>query len=96
MADVYLVIIRYQSSIFPSCSCHRASSLCGFLCQNKVRGVSCEKVSWGPEADLARYFFISVPPKALPGAGFGRRISQNLVVKELRFQNLENRRLREA
>jgi hypothetical protein len=47
-------------------------------------------------ADLTRYFFISMPPKALLGADLGKRIPQNLVVKELRSQNLENKRLRLA
>jgi hypothetical protein len=35
--------------------------------------------------------FILMPPKALPGAGFGKRILQNLVFKELRYQNLDNK-----
>jgi hypothetical protein len=37
---------------------------------------------------ISRVFFISMPPKALPGAGFGKPISQNLVFKELRFKIL--------
>jgi hypothetical protein len=44
-------------------------------------------------ADLA-YFFIAMPAKALTGAGFGRRISQNPVFKELKYQNLEDKQLR--
>jgi hypothetical protein len=36
-------------------------------------------------------FSISMPPEALSGAGFGEWISQNPVVKELRYQNLENK-----
>jgi hypothetical protein len=41
-------------------------------------------------------FFISMAPKALPGAGLGKRISQNLVFKELRYQNLDNKWLKLA
>jgi len=86
-------------NLFFVASLHRLNtvgSLCGFLHQNKVRGAFCEKSVLGSEADLARYFFISIPPKALWGAVFGKRILQNLVVKELRSQNIENRRLKPA
>jgi hypothetical protein len=40
-------------------------------------------------------YFISML-EGLPGAGFGKRISQNPVFKELRSQNLENKRFRVA
>jgi hypothetical protein len=43
---------------------------------------------------ISSNFFIWMPPKALPGAGLGGRISQNIVVKELRYQNIESKRLR--
>jgi hypothetical protein len=51
---------------------------------------------FGLPGRIWRVFFISMPPKALLGAGFGKRISQNLVFKELRYQNLDNKRLRVA
>jgi hypothetical protein len=35
-----------------------------------------------------------MPPKALTGAAFAGRILQNLVEKELRSQNLENKQLK--
>jgi hypothetical protein len=50
-------------------------------------------VFWGGYGVI---FFISMPPKGLTGAGLGGRISQNLLVKELRYQNLDNERLRLA
>jgi len=45
---------------------------------------------------IRRIFFISMPPKALLGKGFAKRTLQNIVFKELRYQNLDNERLRVA
>ena len=43
-----------------------------------------------------RYPSPLVPAKALLGAGFAKWLSQNLVFKELRYQNLENKQLKLA
>jgi hypothetical protein len=74
----------------------RADPGCGFLHQNKVWRASCHEGVLASGADLARYFFVAMPPKALLGADLQKRISQNPVFKELRYQNLDNERLRLA
>jgi hypothetical protein len=65
----------------------------------------CTKIKFGghlairafwPLGRISAIFFISLPPKTLTGAGLARRISQNLVFKELRYQNLDNERLKLA
>jgi hypothetical protein len=69
---------------------------CGFLHQNKVWQASCDTSVLGFRGGSGEKNFILMPPKALPGAGFAIRISQNLVFKELRYQNLDNERLKLA
>jgi hypothetical protein len=66
-------------------------SECGFLGQNKVSQASCDAsiLAFGGGSD--EIFFISIPLKALTGAGFEKRLSQNLVFKELRSKNIENK-----
>ena len=93
---IVLVLFSLRFGRFPGRLIGRGASGCGFLHQNKVLRAACDTGVLGCGADLGRYFFISMPPEALPGAGFGKRISQNLVFKELRSQNLDNKRLRVA
>jgi hypothetical protein len=61
---------------------------CGLLHQNKVRGAFCDYGRFGIRGGFGVIFFIAMPPKALTGAGFAIRISQNLVFKELRYKIL--------
>jgi hypothetical protein len=70
-------------------------SVVNFFIKIKFCGHLAMLAFWPLWADLASFLF-SMPPKALLGAGFGNRILQNPVVKELRYQNLDNERLKVA
>lgn len=66
-------------------------SACGFVPQINFRLDSPRSVAVPNRPDLRSKFFRSTPLKSLPSTGSAKRISQNPVFKELKYQNIENK-----